>query len=197
MKLFHVCLVAATCVLCLSCASSCTCDVDTAPNVENKNDCRKDLAIVPTNEGFPSERSIHHDAARTLVVVEASPHTIGIEGPGGIMKAIIPRNTLLPTRKSQVFTTYQDNEVGVSVNVYEGEHPMANHNRLLGKLVLLGVPAAPRGVPQIELSFEIDDDAILQVVATDKTSPSREKIVVEEAREGIFTRSQVEALKFQ
>lgn len=192
MKLFHVCLLACTCVFCLTFASSCGCEIGSSPReVENKIEL-KNLAIVPCNEYSASSRAIHRDTSHPLVVVEASPHTIGIEGPGGIMKSIIPRNSLLPTRHSQIFTTYQDNEAGISVNVYEGENPMTKDNRLLLRFALLGVPTAPRGVPQIELSFEIDDEAILHVVATDKTNHRGESIVVEEVREGILTNRQVE-----
>merc|ERR1712173_27528 len=113
-----------------------------------------------------------------MVVIDTVPLSLGIETVGGVMSKVITRNTAIPTKKTQVFSTAADNQEVVTIKVYEGERPMTKDNHLLGKFDLTGIPPARRGVPQIEVTFNVNADGILEVSAKDKANDKEEKIVI-------------------
>ncbi|CAG8780986.1 10724_t:CDS:2, partial [Dentiscutata erythropus] len=118
------------------------------------------------------------ERVKDILLVDVCPLTLGIETTGGVMTKLIPRNTMIPTKKSQIFSTAADNQPTVLIQVYEGERSMTKDNNLLGKFELTGIPPAPRGVPQIEVTFEIDANGIMKVSAADKGTGKSESITI-------------------
>jgi len=115
---------------------------------------------------------------KNVVLLDVTPLSLGVETFGGVMTTLIPRNTTIPTRKSENFTTAADNQTSVEVHVLQGERPLAKDNRTLGRFQLVGIPPAPRGVPQIEVAFDIDANGILNVSAKDTASGKQQQITI-------------------
>ena len=130
-----------------------------------------------------------------VLLLDVTPLTLGIETLGSVATPIIPRNTTIPTSKSQVFSTAADGQSSVEIHVLQGERAMSTDNKSLGKFILDGIPPAPRGMPQVEVSFDIDANGILNVSATDKAT-SREQRIVIQAGSGL-TQDEIEQMREQ
>jgi len=143
--------------------------------------------------GAAIEAGVLQGEVRDILLLDATPLSLGIETLGNVMTVMIPKNTTIPTAHTEIFSTASDNQTSVDVHVLQGERPMASDNKSLGRFILDGIPPAPRGVPQIEVTFDIDANGILSVTALDKASGKKQSIKIEGSAN--LTKEEIERMK--
>ncbi|MFM6200617.1 MAG: Hsp70 family protein, partial [Dolichospermum sp.] len=131
--------------------------------------------------GAAIQSSILVGETKDILLLDVTPLSLGLETIGGVMKKLIPRNTTIPVRRSDIFSTSENNQNSVEINVVQGERDMATDNKSLGRFKLYGIPPAPRGIPQVQVSFDIDANGILQVTALDRTTGREQSITIQGA----------------
>ncbi len=143
--------------------------------------------------GAAIEAGVLQGEVRDILLLDATPLSLGIETLGNVMTVMIPKNTTIPTAHTEIFSTASDNQTSVDIHVLQGERPMASDNKSLGRFILDGIPPAPRGVPQIEVTFDIDANGILSVTAIDKASGKKQSIKIEGSAN--LTKEEIERMK--
>ncbi|MGH9798486.1 MAG: Hsp70 family protein, partial [Candidatus Polarisedimenticolia bacterium] len=152
--------------------------IETVREIFGKEPCRDKNPEEVVGVGAAIQAGILQGDVKDMVLLDVTPLSLGIETRGGMFTKLIERNTTIPTRKTKVFTTVSDNQSKVEVHVLQGEREVAAHNRSLGRFELVGIPPAPKGVPQIEVTFDIDSNGIVHVSARDTASSKEQTIVV-------------------